>query len=402
VTADRPGRLDSYDVAAPMAQSMAGAIESGAMPPWGAQDTETCTPRFGWKGDLRLSADEKAILRAWADGGAPEGDPDDAVTLPEPPNLTLDRVDQDLTPLRPYTTGGTEDEYVCFSIDPGLTDDTWLTGVQVEPGNGQVVHHVLVFVDTTGESAALAGEDGQYDCFGGVDDAQLAMVWVPGATAFEVPEGSAMQVPAGSRYVLQVHYHPGGLAAAEDLTHVQLRYQSSWPSSLTYLTLLGNAFSAETGLHDDPDDRYGFPEFRIPAGSPDHVESMSAPLTGLPDLALFLVGTHMHYVGVDMQINLVHGDPQGDEPDEECLLQTPAWDFDWQRSYVYDAPIGEGVMVRGTDTLEMWCRYDNTLDNPGVLRSLEDAGLDEPQDVYLGEATTDEMCLGMFGVVYEF
>ena len=397
-----PFPLDTYAAAAPMAPLLADAVEAGTMPPWSAKESETCEPRFGWKGDLRLDEDQKGTLRAWADAGAPEGDPASAAVLPEPPRLDLDRVDQELTPVQAYTTGGDTDEYVCFTIDPGLTETAWLTGVQVVPSNGQVVHHVLAFIDTTGASADLGGADGTYDCFGAsVPDAQLAMVWVPGATAFEVPEGSAIQVPAGARYVLQVHYHPAGVVAAEDLTRLQLRYQSSWPSSLTFLTLLGNAWSAASGLAADPDDRTSSPEFRIPANSGAHTESMSVALTGLPDLALFLVGTHMHYVGVDMQIDLLHGDPVGDEPDQECLLQT-AWDFDWQRAYVYDAPIGEGVMVHGSDTLALRCSYDNTLDNPGVRRSLEDAGLTEPQDVFLGESTLDEMCLGMFGVVYAF
>ncbi len=397
-----PFPLDTYAGAAPLASLLADAVEAGTMPPWSTKESDTCEPRFGWKGDLRLDDAEKQVLRAWADGGAPEGDPGDAAPLPEPPRVDLDRVDQELTPVQAYTTGGDEDEYVCFTIDPGLTEDAWLTGVQVVPGNGQVVHHVLAFIDQTAASADLGGADGTYDCFGSATaDAQLAMVWVPGATAFEVPDGSAIYVPAGSRYVLQVHYHPGGVSAAEDLTRLQLRYQSSLPSSLTFLTLLGNAWSEATGLAADPDDRTSSPEFRIPANSPSHTESMSVALRGLPDLSLFLVGTHMHYVGVEMQIDLHHANPVGDEPDDECLLLTD-WDFDWQRGYVYDAPIGEGVMVRADDELSLRCTYENTLDNPGVRRSLEDAGLDAPQDVYLGESTLDEMCLGMFGVVYSF
>jgi hypothetical protein len=49
----------------------------------------------------------------------------------------------------------------------------------------------------------------------------------------------------------------------------------------------------------------------------------------------------------------------------------------------------------------MRCTYDNTLENPGVVRALGDAGETDPVDVYLGETTLDEMCLGVFGIVYQ-
>jgi hypothetical protein len=46
--------------------------------------------------------------------------------------------------------------------------------------------------------------------------------------------------------------------------------------------------------------------------------------------------------------------------------QTPYFDFEWQRTYRYDAALAE-------------------------------QGLDAPVDVFLGEQTLDEMCLGVVG-----
>jgi hypothetical protein len=40
-------------------------------------------------------------------------------------------------------------------------------GFQVLPQDQEVVHHVLAAIDLTGETAALADENGVYDCFGG-------------------------------------------------------------------------------------------------------------------------------------------------------------------------------------------------------------------------------------------
>ena len=48
----------------------------------------------------------------------------------------------------------------------------------------------------------------------------------------------------------------------------------------------------------------------------------------------------------------------------------------------------------------MDCTYDNTTANAGVVQLLADEGLDAPEDVYLGEETSDEMCLGVAGIVF--
>ena len=105
----------------------------------------------------------------------------------------------------------------------------------------------------------------------------------------------------------------------------------------------------------------------------------------------------MHYVGRDMAIHLRRTSPREGEPEQECLIQTPAWDFNWQRGYRYDAELEELPVARQGDTYLMRCRYDNSLDNPFVREALREQGLSDPRDVHLGEGTLDEMCLGAFG-----
>ena len=225
------------------------------------------------------------------------------------------------------------------------------------------------------------------------------MAWAPGSVPFETPSGSAMQVTKGSRLVMQVHYHPAGVGE-DDQTSIDLRWSTGFPTSLAYLSLQGNAWNAAAGLLPDPDDRGGV-EFRIPANSASHTETMDIVMPEIPTVDLFSIGTHMHYLGVDMRIGITHVNPVGDEPAEECLLETPHWDFNWQRAYQYDVEVGQGIQVHAGDILHLSCTYNNTLDNPGVVQALEDEGRSTPADVYLGEATLDEMCLGVFGVVYK-
>lgn len=397
-----PFVLDSYAAAGPMASAMLASVESGEMPPWGAQSTEECAPRFGWKNDLRLSPEEEATLRAWVETGAPEGDAATAAPLPAAPDLGLPDADQEVAPEIPYVTSGDRDEFRCFSMDPGLTEEAWLTGLQVLPGNEKVVHHVVVFSDVTGESERLAGSEGSYECFGGMGLVLGSPLgaWAPGAFPFLAPEGTGIRIPAGARIVMQVHYHPAGATADPDVTTLQLRWADAPPEREALLGLIGNASSASEGLLPGPNDRTATPEFRIPAGAAGHTETIefTMPLYA-PTFSIFAAGTHMHYVGTDMLIQVDHADPEAGEPATECLVQTPRWDFEWQRAYAYDAPLDEVPTLRGGDTIRLRCTYDNTLANPGTVEALEDAGLEEPVDVWLGEETLDEMCLGVFGIV---
>ena len=83
---------------------------------------------------------------------------------------------------------------------------------------------------------------------------------------------------------------------------------------------------------------------------------------------------------------------------ETCLLQTPEWDFNWQRVYEYDALANEGFRVKAGDIVRIRCTYDNTLDNPALVEALGELGLSEPVEVNMGEGTLDEMCLTAVGV----
>jgi hypothetical protein len=115
-------------------------------------------------------------------------------------------------------------------------------------------------------------------------------------------------------------------------------------------------------------------------------------------MIIFAAGTHMHWAGTGMSIHLEHNNPGPGIPERECLIETPRWDFNWQRGYQYDVPLSEVPVAMPGDKLHYQCTYDNSLDNPLVREALADQGLDQPRDVFLGEATLDEMCLGAFGV----
>lgn len=390
-----PMSLTDYESAAPFALALAASVEERTMPPFAAADTEECEMNVGWKDDLRISAEETQVLRAWADAFAPEGDPETAAPVAEPPPVELTTVDTTLAMDASVVIGGPHDEFLCFSLDPQLTEDRYLQALQIVPGNEKIVHHVLIYVDLEGGSAELAGPDGSFPCDGGSLEGELVGAWAPGAMPARTPEGSGMRVPAGARLVMNVHYHPtGGEDEIDDSTAIQIDWLDERPAWVAQLALVGNG----DGLQPGPNDDNGV-EFRIPAGVSGHTETHLVEIPPeYPELRLWGIGAHMHYVGVDMLIGVQRETSPG--PAEECLLHAPTYSFEWQRLYTYDTSLDDALRVAGGDMLYLRCTYDNTMNNEGVVEALGQQGLEEPIEVFLGEETLDEMCLGVFGIAF--
>lgn len=400
-----PFSLEGYEQAAPFAELSLGAIESGQMPPWGADETEECTPRHRFKHDPRLTDEQLELFADWIADGTLEGDPATAAELPTPPSLVLEDADLRLTTPE-IEIGPGNDQFWCFVLDPGFTDTTFVDATQITAGNDSIVHHVLIYLDETGQSEELAGDDGRYECFGGpgLGSPTLIGAWAPGAPPNMMPDQVAMNIPVGSKIVVNVHYHPTGDVQTDPGTSLDIRLEKGAPLYFGELALIGNfggSLGGGMGLQPGPNDTSDNPEFRIPSGAAEHTETMFFRMPSeIPELKLWSVGSHMHYVGTDMLIALDR--PEADESgvEQECLIQTPHYSFEWQRGYAYDAPLDEVPVVRPGDYLYMRCSYNNSMTNPYVVDALGEQGLDAPVDVFLGEETLDEMCLGVFGVAY--
>lgn len=484
-----PFPLTTYLHAKAMAASMASQTAAGLMPPWGARDTAACKPRLPFAHDLRLSTAELAVLKTWSTTGMPEGNPADLPSSATVPSLELANADQTASPKAPYVAAGDADLFRCFVLDTAFAQRKYLNGIQILAGNKKVVHHVLVFTAPEKEIAKKTLDaGGSYQCFGSteLDGQQLIGAWAPGAIPLEYPADAGAILDAGTRLVMQVHYHPAGGAGESDLSKVQLRYTKGEPVWRGVTALIGNFEKQDAGgdgLQPDPADQ-GKVEFRVPAGATNHTETMRFTLPSsidgqpTPALHVYGVGTHMHYVGRDMRIEVdrsAAGQPpcstaqlgplqtctkancpekQGADlaacaldkcesaakglteacgeclqaeilkpgatdqkvftacqtppppptpvqASHECLLETPAWDFNWQRIYNYAGTMDELPILRPGDQLHLTCNYDNSMANPFVQEALMQQKLSAPKDVVLGETTLDEMCLAIVQVLFK-
>lgn len=399
---------DLHDVAALAKQK----VVAREMPPWGAFDDEACKVQHRFRDDLRLSEEQLSKLVGWIDNGMPRGNEADRPPPKKLAPMGLEGKTHSLTMATPYpvtAAAGGKDDIRCFPIDPGFTNDTWIGGTNVVPGAPQVVHHVIVYVDPKGEGPAKAAGGTSYPCFGGPDvsSPDLLVAWAPGVPPTTYGEDTGLKVPKGAKLVMQVHYHPNSQSVA-DQTKFELKVIEGKPSYVAQVVLLGNAEDDKgyIKLLPGPNDPTTGPAFVIPANVPNHTESMEVTLPEtvqggfpLPVLSIRATGTHMHWAGVDMKVEIERKNPTEGQPAKECLVGTPKYDFNWQRGYEYDEPVEKLPTAGPGDKLRFSCRYDNTKNNRHVRKALAEMQMASPAEIRLGETTLDEMCLGVLVVV---
>lgn len=401
-----PFSLTTYEEVKAMGLVARGKVERREMPPWGAFDSADCKMGHKFKDDLSLTDAQVQQFVSWVDQGMPEGD---ASKRPAPRTFAAPGL-----PDKTHTFGtakpwevapNAKDDIRCFPIDPGFTEDTWVAATNVTPGDPRVVHHVIVYTDPKREGMQKAGDAGSYPCFGGpeVKNPSLLLAWAPGVPPTSYGDETALKVDKGSHLVLQVHYHPDERVAVPDQTKFELRTIPTRPQYVAQVLLIGNASKTEGALRllPGPNDPPSGPEFKIPANVADHTESMVLDVPemigdiAVPPQRVIMVGSHMHWAGVNMKIDIERRNPAEGQPKNECLLGTPKYDFNWQRGYTYDSPFDDLPLVIGGDRITFTCTYDNTTNNPHVRKAMSELRLSSPQDIKLGEQTLDEMCLGV-------
>jgi hypothetical protein len=396
-----PFPLDDYPTAKASSARMLQQIEIGAMPPFDAREEADCTPRFGWVDDPRLTPDEKATIAAWAEDGHALGE---VAELPAPKSQELANISKSLVPAEGFAASGDKDQFICYVLDPGVTQPVaWLTGLQVRPDLDEVVHHAVISELVAGpEQDALVQMRGigkPFDCGTATAPSNFVVhIWTPGNQPMQTHPDIAVPMTRGAKLVMQIHYHPAGVTHRAEKTAIDLQFSATWPRKMYFVTAVGNAPDAPN-LLPGPGDGTA-PEFQIPADAADHPEHMriTVPPLDTPDVRIFSANPHMHLVGTHISATIERPAVRGNDPQKECLANG-AWNFDWQRTYTYDTSLDNLPSIQGGDVIDIKCRWNNTLANPFVQRMLTDSNLPQrPIDITLGEQTTNEMCLEIFGL----
>jgi hypothetical protein len=373
----RPGEIGpmpllTYEQARPWAKSIKNAVALKKMPPWFAD------PGTGhFSNDRSLTPQEISTIAAWADGGAPAGD----ASAPRPARTFLDgwnipQPDVVLSMREPFRVPARASlDYQYIVIPTGFTEDKWVTGVEVRPGDRRVVHHVQVFIREPGSRWMLPAKpyvpyapnpEGRTDVSRLVDasgsNTQTLVIYSPGIPPAEWKRGQAKRIPAGSDLVMQVHY----TSAPEDhsdLTRIGLVFADEKPKQ-NVLTLIAANVS-----------------FKIPAMAANYVVRASQPIPN--DGYLIRLFPHMHLRGKSMEYRLVDGERS------TTLLKVSNYDFAWQLTY----DLAEPIPVKRGMRIDVIATFDNSANNPH--------NPDPSKNVVWGEQSWEEMAQGYFEVAVD-
>ncbi len=371
VACHRPGQIGpmpliSYKQVRPWAKSIRDEVVTRRMPPWRAD------PAFGhFENDPQLDERARKLIAAWAEGGAPEGDPR---ATPRPARFdgewNIGKPDAELAMPRAFTVppkGELDLQY--FTVDPGNKEDRYITAAEIRAGAAEVVHHAAVYI-----VPAPGGELPPDPDFGAPCDKKTAprprkgprardylFSWSPGSPPFVAPPGSARILPAGARLLFELHYTTVGRPVS-DRTRIALRFGKTRPAARVFTIVAENRAIV------------------IPPRDPDYRASacieISRPVT------LIELKPHMHLRGRAMTFTLV--EPAGRR---EVLLSVPDWSFDWQLAYRLARPRLLPVGAR----IEVDARYDNSAANK--------ANPAPDQEVRWDDWWMAEMLAGMITVV---
>lgn len=346
-----PMSLLTYEEARPWAKSIRQKVVAREMPPWYIDKTVGIRH---FKNDVSLTDQEIATIAKWVDSGAPKGDPKDM-----PPPRKFDDGDQwrmgepDLVvqlPKDQIVPAKGSDKWIDVLVDPGLTEDRYIRGIEVKPIKGfRVVHHV---------TTSMKHEDDPDD---GGDNVQGAFLneYALGKNADVFPEGAGRLIKAGTKINFNLHLHSVGQQTAANVALGLKLYPKGYQPK----------YAETTEKVGDPKD------LDIPANS-DNVR-FDAYNTLTKPARLLSFQPHLHNRGKASCMEAIY--PGGHKV--ETLSCVSHYQFAWHLVYLYGEE--EQPLLPAGTVLHLTSWYDNSTNNK--------FNPDADNTITYGQRTVDEM-----------
>lgn len=343
-----PMDLSQYDDAAAWADMIVEVTQDRRMPPWHA------SPEHGhFSNDRRLTEQEIDLLEQWASSGTPPGERTKTPPAPQfqegwllakTPDIVVSMAD------KPFSIPARGDvQYQYFVRDMNNEKELWFQGMEVVPGNREVVHHILVFAREKGSRRQELGGERSF-----------LVGYVPGTRATMMEPGYAKRIPPNTQLIFQVHYTPNG-SPQQDLSKVG--FVLADPATITHEVMTTSAVNVR---------------LEIPPREANYQSNAMLP-ERLPDCELLSMSPHMHVRGKSYRYTLVLPDKK-----REVLLDIPRYDFNWQTEY----RLAEKRSIPKGSKIYCEAVFDNSAEN-----------LNNPNpDVWVrwGDQTYEEMMIGCF------
>lgn len=337
-----PMSLLNYQEVRPWAKSIARQVYNRSMPPWHAD------PEYGhFKNERSLTQKQINTIVWWSHQGATEGKRGDLPKVPKFDSSGWRLGEPDYTvEFRAVTIPADgRDRFLDLEAHTGLPEDSWVTAVEIMPGDRSVVHHVILWQGQKNQQNGWIG------------------AWGAGGNPMVFHKGTGRLLKRNVLVIADMHYHPSGTATI-DQTVIGLHIAKSPKDIKAPLTNLWVINAT----------------FEIPPGAANH-EVRSSHI--FPEAAKIIsLAPHMHYRGKDFTYTVTYPDGQ-----VETLLKVSNYDFNWQTTYDLEKPIS---VPKGTK-IECVAHFDNSasnLSNPDYTKAIR-----------FGNESYDEMMIGFVDYV---
>ena len=352
-----PFSLTSYGDAKLQGPAITEATAARRMPPWLPERGE-----HQFDGERFLTDWQIGAIRKWVESGAPPGD---STAIPELPAMAhgwqLGEPDMVLEMPNAFTLYAMgPDRFRNFVIPVDIDRPRYVRAVDLDPGEGRVIHHAMIMVDDTHSSKRRdrqdpePGFDGMFAGSAARPPSGSFLGWTPGKVPDEGTPGLAWKLEPGMDVVLQLHLQPRG-HEQEVRAAVGLYFTDEPPTRLSYWLTLGSR------------------KIDLPAGKRgiEVFDSYVLPV----DARIFGMYPHAHYLGDEIESTATL--PSGESI---SLMSIHRWNFNQQDFYRYVEPVS---LPRGTE-VTMRISFDNSDENPFNPN-------DPPRRVTYGPASGDEM-----------
>jgi len=331
-----PMSLLTYDDVRPWARAIKEKVSKRQMPPWYIDHNIGIS---AFKDDPSLSDREIATISQWVDAGAPRGNPTD---MPPPRQFSdldqwhIGKPDFIVTMKKPYILPANgPDNIVNVLVDPGFTEDMYVTAVESKPADARsykVVHHFTTNLveDVEADPTGLFFNE-----------------YALGKNGDIFPPNSGRLIRAGSKINFNLHLNPRG---EETPVTVQLGFKV-FPKGVVAKYVAFTQHMGDTTELDIPAGQIARHDgyFRLPR--PALVSSFQP---------------HMHNRGKAMCMEVIYPDVRADTARPgpartETLSCVSDYQFGWHITYPY-ADNAAPLLPAGTIVhITSW--HDNTANN---------------------------------------
>jgi hypothetical protein len=316
---------------------------------------------------------------------------------------------------KPKGGPGLTDDYHCTLLNPHILHDSYIISNRFIAGSAEDHHAALFLVPPSmvpdAEQANVSNKG--WSCFGeaSLPNEPLAdfaktpfvTVWAPGHGTDALPHGVGIRIPAGSLFIMQVHYNllvgdkPVSNAiivhtvpASAPLVPISVDLSFGAPDVPCPAGVTGPLCNRAASLADQVrrfGQMAGFAVNGIEAvcgrNPTDPPASDTTTCTTPVSESGYIVRVqgHMHLLGQSFRLTL-----NPNTAGSKTVLNVPSYNFHYQKAYNLAKPIA----VRAGEPYQVSCSYD-----PKLAQELPTLRRAPAHFVTWGDGSSDEMCLGL-------